>query len=449
MKSPKRITDLSILIVYPAFILLVLVMFASSLPAAAEAGLTGEYWTSSMCSNCHNRIVDQYRQSMHARSFTNEVFQAQYFKEVLPAVSMDASLNGDARSCIACHSPITYLGSGGRFVSKERVDPEMSGVTCDFCHTIRGYRDDRPGNGNYIARPGEQKLGPLIYKSSLAWHHAYSELHTKSEFCAICHNQVNRYGVEIKSTYTEWKESLYEKEGVQCQDCHMNVQGFLTAGRPVYESGKAARTTLAEPPYRPRLYTHNFPGAHSKSQVAGALTLDIKVTEQTVSAGDEISIHVFVDNSRTGHKMPSGSADLRLLWLELKAYVMKDKTMTTIPVAVPRYSASGNAGNDREAIKDDIPEGSRVYRALFVDKRGRRTLASYNAAKIISDNRLGAAEIRKETYDFRIPDNAGNKLYLYAHLNYLPYPTVFAKKLGLAKPDTVVIASEKKIISLR
>ena len=220
------------------------------------------YWQSSICRNCHTGIFYQYLQSMHSNSFTNAVFQAQYFKEFLPSVSVDATLATEEEDCISCHSPIAYLTSGGKFVTKDQVDPEMPGVTCDFCHTIKGYKDNSPGNGNYVSEPGGEKLGP--FKHDSAWHHVYSELHTKSEFCAICHNQVNHLGVEIKSTYTEWKESPYKKDGIQCQDCHMNAQGFLTAGMPVYESGRAARITLSEARYRPKLYTHRFPvQAHS------------------------------------------------------------------------------------------------------------------------------------------------------------------------------------------
>jgi hypothetical protein len=289
---------------------------------------------------------------------------------------LNSRLRRDARGCIACHSPVGYILSKGSVATREDVDPEMSGVTCDFCHTIEGYRHDSPGNGNYISVPGEQKLGPLYYGQSLSWHRRYSELHTKSEFCAICHNQVNRHGLEIKATFSEWKESPYQEKRIECQDCHMNVQGFLTAGEPVYQSGQAAQTSLADPPYRPEIYTHEFHGAHSRRQVVGALTLKIEVEETAVSAGDEIGLSV------------------------------------------------------------------------FVDKAGKQTLSSYNATKIILDNRLSAAEIREETYHFRVPENAKGRLLLFADLYYFPYPGSFAQRLGLPKADGVVIASTKKTISL-
>jgi len=442
------------------FLLLLLTpstIWPSERPSTREAGLveSHEYWPSSQCRSCHAGIFEQQLQSMHARSFTNPVFQAQYFEELLPEVKMNWRLRRDAKGCIACHSPVRYILSKGNVASREDVDPEMSGVTCDFCHTIEGYRHKSPGNGNYISVPGEQKLGPLHYGQALSWHRRYSELHTKSEFCAICHSQVNRHGLEIKATFTEWKNSPYQEQRIECQDCHMNVQGFLTAGEPVYQSGQAAQTSLAHPPYRSKIYTHEFHGAHSRRQVVGALTLKIEVEETAVSAGDQIGLSVFVDNSRTGHKMPSGSAELRFLWLELRAYALGDRAMRTIPILVSadlegegRYGIFGGSEIDRDVSKDDVTEGSRIYRAILVDETGKQTLSSYNATKIIFDNRLSAAEIRKEAYRFKVPENAKGRVLLFADLYYFPYPASFAKRLGLPKADGVVIASTKEVISL-
>jgi hypothetical protein len=414
-----------------------------------------EYSPSSQCRDCHADISDQQQRSMHARSFTNPVFQAQYFGELLPKIKTRSRLRKEASGCIACHAPVSFILTKGKVATREDVDPEMSGVTCDFCHTIEGFRDDSPGNGNYISAPSEIKLGPFYYGLAESWHRKYSELHAKSEFCAICHNQVNRHELEIKSTFSEWKDSPYREKGIECQDCHMNVQGFLTAGEPSYQSGHAARTSLAKPPYRPKIYTHEFYGAHSRTQVVGALTLKIEVEEATVSAGDEIEISVFVDNSRTGHKMPSGSAELRFLWLEVKAYAAGNRPMKATPIGASTdlagedgYGVFGGSEIDSDPERDDVTKGSRIYRAILTDKFGKQTLSSYNATKIIFDNRLSAAEIRKETYHFRVPEGTKERLFLYADLYYFSYPSSFATRLGLPNAEGVVIASAKKAISL-
>ena len=408
-----------------------------------------EYWPSSMCQGCHDRIYDQHQQSMHSKSFENPVFQAEYFNELLPNLK-GPGLVKEAKACIACHSPITYITAGnGYIVSKDRVYPGMSGVTCDFCHTIKGYKGEKPGNANYISAPGYQKLGPFKYKTD--WHHVYSELQTKSEFCAICHNRVNHRGLEIISTFTEWKESPYAVKGIQCQDCHMNVQGFLTGGMPVYESGKAAQMNVGHASYREKIYTHRFPGAHSRSQVAGAITLKIKIDSPVVSPGDEIMIDVIVDNSRTGHKMPSGSAELRLLVLELKSKI-GDKVIT-VParsnMKIEMYDVAGQGKFDALVLRKDVPEKSRLYRAVCVDENGVQTLFSYNASKIIFDNRLNASEVRKETYNFVVPGDANGTMEFRAYLRYLPYPGSFAGKIGVPESVMIEIASAEKTIHVK
>lgn len=415
-----------------------------------KSGMPGpdEYWPSSLCQGCHDKIFYQHSESMHANSFENPVFQAAYFKKLLPDLA-DGGPAEEAKACIACHAPVTYAEKQRYIISKKEAYPDMSGVTCDFCHTISGYKGESAGNANYISEPGYRKLGP--FKHETDWHHVYSELQTKSEFCAICHNRTNHHGLEIISTFTEWRNSRYAKEGIQCQDCHMNILGFLTGGQPIYESGKAARMKVGSSPYRAKLYTHRFPGAHSESEVSGALTLTMEIDKTTVSPGNEITIDVFVDNSRTGHKMPSGSAELRLLFLDLNASV-GDKVIS-IPAGsdlkTDMYDVSGKGKFDNQILADDILKGSRIYRAVCLDKNGEQTLFSYDAFKIIFDNRLNASEIRKETYRFKLPEYAKGSLELTANLYYLRYPGSFAKQLGVPEAKVIAIASTRKLLSVK
>lgn len=413
------------------------------------------YLPSSVCQTCHTAIFDQHAQSHHAKSFTDPVFQGQYFKELLPRAEKDPRLLQEAKACIACHSPVDSVNLKGNEILRDEASPypALSGVTCDFCHTIAGYVGEMPGSGNYISEPSvERKLGPFMHEYN--WHHVYSKLQTKSEFCAICHNAVNQHGLEIKSTFTEWKNSRFAEENIQCQDCHMNSLGFLVAGQPRYESGRAAYLPFGRgAPYRSLLYTHRFPGAHSRTQIFGTanLTLTIETEKTIVSPGDKIIIHILVDNSRTGHKMPSGSADLRQLWLELTAF--NGERIIPIPsrsaIGSAGYDVAGKGPFDQEILSEDIPEGNRIYRAIFIDEERKQTLSSYNAVDIIFDNRLNASEIRKETYAFKIPENVKGKITLRASLNYLPYPSSFSNRFGLPKPDLFEVATIIKKIDLQ
>jgi len=409
---------------------------------------SNEYWPSLLCRGCHDKIFDQHSESMHARSFENPVFQAEYFRDLLPNLS-GSGLYDEARACTACHSPVTYINSKKSHIdSNTPVDPQMSGVTCDLCHTISGYKGGSPGNANYISAPGYRKLGPFKHKTD--WHHVYSELQTKSEFCAICHSRVNQKGLEIISTFSEWKNSEYAKRGIQCQDCHMTIKGFLTAGHPVYESGKAAHMFPGLSPDREKLYTHRFPGAHSKTQVEGAISLKMEFDKNTVSPGDEVTISLFVDNSRTGHRMPSGSAELRLLLLDLETSVgNKPASVPARPVSdIEMHDVSGRGRFDKDFLGRDMPDNRRIYRAVCVDENGMQTFFSYNAAKIIYDNRLNASEVRKETYTFRIPDIAEGTMEFTADLYYISYPDSFARKLGIHKAEPIRIASAKGTLQI-
>ena len=416
------------------------------------ARVYSNYSSSLACTSCHDRVIAQHSKSFHAQSFSDPLFKGQYFKELLPQLEKDPELYQEARACIAFHSPIDFIARNGRVFSEEDVNPESSGVGCHFCHTISGYVGETPGNGNYVSKPyRERMLGPFPEKDDR--HHVYSELHTKSEICGICHNGANRFGLEIKSTYTEWKNSVYAENKIQCQDCHMNAVGFLPEGKPVYEKGCAVDPSnpFCRAPDRPRLYSHRFPGAHSKNQILGSgdIPLHIETEMLAVSPGDGMKIHVFVNNSRAGHKMPSGSAELRQLWLELEACDGDEKIpIPILPMGADVYGIAGKGPFDQEILGEDIPKGTRIYRAILVDNTDRQTLSSYNAVRIIFDNRLNAAEIRKETYSFKIPGNLKGKITLKATLNYLPYPSSFSRRFGLPKVEAYNVSTASKEVLL-
>jgi hypothetical protein len=433
------------------FSLVALFILYTDLQPRAEdmSTLSEQYWPASTCRECHVKIFDQHSQSMHSRSFDDPVFQAQYFRELLPKINSDAGLASDAEGCIACHSPVTYSMGNKLVKSTSEVLSESSGVTCDFCHTLKSYSDDKPGSGNYVSVPAKQKLGPFNSESN--WHHVYSELHTKSEFCAICHNMTNRFGLEIKSTFTEWKSSSYAEKDIQCQDCHMSEKGFLIADEPVYESGKASYSKLGHSPYRERLYTHRFPGSHDKEQIEGAIRLEMEFSSSDAVPGEDINIKIKIDNSRTGHKMPTGSSDLRFMYLEVKA-VTSDKVMSVPagPVSgMTGYDVTGFRISDAETLGDDVSKGMRIYRSIFVDSMDRPILSSYNAVKIIFDNRIDACEIREENYQFVVPEDAKEFMSVEARLYYIPYPALFAEQLKLPKPEAFEISSITKRVEIK
>lgn len=406
-----------------------------------------EYQPSAGCRICHERQYTQHQESLHARSFSDPAFQAQYFKELLPLAEDNPELVNEADRCIACHSPISFQKKKGRAGPERAFDENLSGVVCDFCHRVGAYKGARPGGGNFMSSPGDMKFGPFkVAKSD--WHHIYHELQTKSEFCAICHNDINHLGLEIKSTYTEWLASPYAKRGIQCQDCHMNTQGFLTAGRPVFESGKSTAMTVGSSVDRAQLYSHRFPGTRARKQLESAVVLDLTFDQVSVAPGAEVTIRVEVANRHAGHSIPTGSTDLRLVWLELSLETPGGGVpIPAVSAAVETpFDVAGRGAFDAQIIGSDVPAGSRIYRSVFLDATGVQTVASYKATRVAFDNRLKAEEVREERYTFKVPGDAREPLAFTARVRYLPYPGSFARALAIAPAATQLLAETGKFL---
>ena len=230
----------------------------------------------------------------------------------------------------------------------------------------------------------------------------------------------------------------------------MNVDGFLTGGKPRFSSGKAASMNLGSAPERAELYTHQFPGAHSKTQVEGAIELAIEATPMDSRT---MAIEVTVDNSRTGHSMPSGSADLRLLWLEVTAQfgdrlisIPINAVETDVTANSKSNSIAGHGDFDAVLLGPEIPKGCRVYRAIFADAKGQATLDSYDAVAMLFDNRLKAAEKRKESYQLTMPEGMEGDLSIEATLKYIPFSSTFTDRFGLPKPEAVIVARRKIVL---
>lgn len=422
--------------------ILAVILFLPSLTSADEPSAGVTFSPPSTCKNCHPQIYDQYNESMHTHSYNNPVFKAQLAKDVLPKVATDKSAAEDAKGCITCHAPVRSLSQA--LPDSAELLQDADGITCDFCHTLTGITANR----EFISDTEGKKLGPLKINN---WHSKYSPYISTSNFCAVCHNAWNRNNVEIKSTYSEWKRSKYASNDVQCQDCHMSSKGYLSAsGKAEYASGKAAYLNGLgrENNEHARLFSHRFPGAHSKTQVDSALKLRMGL-EGTFRAGEPYMIAIFVDNSKAGHSMPTGSTDLRMLWLELVLHTEKGDFSVPMPARDRNgFDVAGENPADAMLIGRDIPKGARVYRTVFGDSGGKPIASSFDAARILFDNRLKQSEMRHEEVPVSFPSGLTKQVRLVAKLKYQSYPSAMAARLGVAPSRATVLATAEKVITL-
>jgi hypothetical protein len=329
------------------------------------------YTSARTCGRCHNDIYNSWKNSLHAFSLSDPIFDSAYMLALKEA--------GDEakRLCLRCHAPMTLMNED--YDLSEGVTRE--GVSCDFCHTVTAVHMDRPEKP-YSAELGLVKRSTLRKAGSPKHEVAYSELHGKAEFCGGCHNYVAPNGTPVMSTYEEWRRGPYAREGIQCQDCHM----VLSAGKVVSEQVKETG---------PEIHLHNL--IHDSDQVRSALSVQIAKAERSAEG---IEVEVRVTNVRSGHKIPTGMPSRKLVLtvsVEARGRIMKKQ---------------------------------RSYQRVLADKNGRTLTLDHEtllyAAKVVSDNRIGPREERIEHFSFIAPKSG--KMKVGAEVSYVYTPLILDER---------------------
>ncbi|MBN2366511.1 MAG: hypothetical protein EH225_11260, partial [Calditrichaeota bacterium] len=197
---------------------------AQDLPAGHEALGTksyDQYEKPEACQSCHAELYHQWTQSMMAQAYTHHWDEIEYFKLAVPHGQKDPKIADAADGCNGCHAPMAYLAGKVPPPRPEENTRANESVSCDICHTIKGFKGDTPFNFNYISDPGRLKYGNKEGKSSPHHDTKYLEFITTPKFCGTCHNEKSPFDVWVKSTQLEWEEGPYAKDNVPCQECHM------------------------------------------------------------------------------------------------------------------------------------------------------------------------------------------------------------------------------------
>ena len=440
----------------------ILISLCLLLSACATENITSDrllypYEPSVMCQGCHQETYEQYRNSMHSKSFSNPLFNVQYFKEMVPRALKNPKLAADARKCLKCHAPVVYMNFSGLVSTPQQAAKYESGVTCDFCHTLAGHTE----NGDYVQNPSGKKQGPLTSVSDLfnpanSQHAEYSGYLPMAEFCESCHSATNHLGMGVESTFNEWSKSRYGQNDDTCQGCHMNRNGYLKKGVAEYDSGVAAHMSIGntdiEQKIHKRLHNHSFPGGHSSNQLEGALVVQFRVGSRSPDVQGRFPFRIHINNERSGHKIPSGSSALRFMWVTVTAMADNGTMFPVLLLNSKRngatdYAVAGASPDDTAILGNDVPPGARIYRSVLVDAKGRQSLFYPDATRHVFDNRLKATEIRNEGYELQVPPNYSGQITLSATISYRIAPSSFATNAQVADFKPVVIASQQKKIS--
>ncbi len=414
------------------------ILFAPAILSSAEEGKYSydQFEEPGTCGACHTAIYEEWQQSLMSQSFTHEWDEVEYFKLALPQALKLEKVSGVKSGCIGCHAPLAFLA--GDIPPKPPAEGTRAneGVSCEICHNITGSTEKEPYNFSYTIEPGDIKRGPRKDGESGAHEIQYSEFTTSPELCATCHDEQSPYGAWVKSTYREWKEGPYGREGVRCQDCHM-----------YHAPGKSSEDGIE----RKDIAHHTFHGSHVPGKLAGAIDIALYCEEDGIAPGKEARFRAELFNGKAGHSIPSGSAEERMLWLEVA--ITDSKGNTYYPQLMKKgfdgeeYTISDSKAVEYFAMGEimgidgfkglkrdgDIPDGVRIFRKPFFDPEGRMTICQwYTAENSRIDYRIGPRETKIETYAWSVPANmAEGPVKLSAALYYSQVPSSVGKFLNL------------------
>ena len=374
-----------------------------------------EFEPAATCGSCHQEIYQQWQQSIMAKSWEDPIYRALLAKA-------SAATNGKVdKFCTGCHSPIGLTTGTIQNVTHQKSDPKSDnlapGVDCESCHNITG----RTGldNGAYILEPNSKnglptKLGPR--KDAVSPYHEteYSELHTRSDFCAVCHNVTHPFShTPIERTYDEWLESNYSTNDTQCQDCHMpSYRGKAAVMGPVREDVAShyfagANTTLHK-------YFGDYEAAlRAEKMLKSAGTVEITEIKNLVPGG-VATISVKAENKNTGHKLPTGFPEGREVWIDFSVTDSNKKTLYRLG-----------------KIKDGKTEpGTKNFKVWLGDKDGNvLDIEVWQVEKVLKDNRLLPGGFEELSYSFLVPPQAKLPLQISATMKYWNFPQKLVDEL--------------------
>jgi hypothetical protein len=285
------------------------------------------------CNECHPKHFQQWSSSMHAYASEDPVFVAMNRRGQRET---DGSLG---TFCVKCHAPMAVeLGlTNGIDFDPAQLPPSARGVTCYFCHNVKSIAEDH-NNGLVLANDQTMRGGVADPVSSPAHRSAHDPLMDSdtnhSEMCGSCHDIVLPNGVAIERTFQEWQTTIFAERdasvSLTCGSCHMRSSTDVIADAPGLAVG--SRQFGFHEHLWPAIdqALTPFPGIDVQ---AAAIQRDLDPAIAIVGPAPFASnvqpggicldppgvLTVRIDSLGTGHAWPSGAAQDRRAWLEVKA----------------------------------------------------------------------------------------------------------------------------------
>jgi hypothetical protein len=266
--------------------------------------------------------------------------------------------------CVRCHAPRAFLEGRGDAIAMDELQPDdLAGVECELCHRMVEDAGVPAGNAGYtlddvLVNGDIPRRGPWAYEEGDPGQPAHEWINDpftgSSRLCGTCHDvttpreRLDDDGVGLgiqfseQRTYSEWLGSEFAVAGEDfrsCQDCHMpavtDMPGCfdnVNAGLSHPEGGRrhdlvGANRFMLE-------LLRGIYGSEGTDEIADffwdtsiertdellatAATLEVEApSDVDLGAGLEGIVATVTNN--TGHKLPTGYSEGRVMWIEVVA----------------------------------------------------------------------------------------------------------------------------------
>ncbi len=429
-----------------------------------------EWSNSTTCKECHSDIFKQWANSNHRHMADSNP----YYMVMENLAEMDRGVEF-RKWCMGCHNPSAVTMDQKRtthfmddnlmpdplFVQDSKNLQESyekhpyrleQGLSCIGCHSIT--KATPKGNSSFSLGLKERKTymfenspsktrrwianrlieaDPKVHKASYM-----RPLYKKSRFCASCHDETLPHnGKHVVTTFRQWQNSPYNdpnnpQKHKECIDCHMKQ---LHNGSFTNRPGRSTRGGSIKKDIKVHYFAggnYFLAGLKNDENRDQSIQL-LKTSAKLDAAVQNNTLIVGVTNTGAGHKLPTGAADFRQLWLDITLKDAKGKTI----LSSGKLDKHGN-----------IEKGSVIFNKVFGDKEGKPVgLMFWRYEKLLRDTRIDAG--KRVQNSFPIPQNAKYPLQAIIKLNFRIYPQwvtdiVKAAYPALPDPPVITIASMEK-----
>ncbi len=243
------------------------------------------------CKSCHPAIWREWENSMHAKAWVDEIYQAA--AEQVP---------DRETKCDQCHAPQPILITGVGKMPRLRNRQREAGVSCLVCHLdAQGAMHGPPASAETYFHAN---VTNPVYRDATA-------------LCSTCHGQPS---VPEHDQVSSFLDSKFAEEDRSCASCHMPIVNRLQSTAS-YESIKGRK--------------HTWRGSRSVAQLKRAANLKLEYATGKVSVKLE---------SKTGHVLPGGT---------LRTIILEVVLLTSDGTQHQKQQVSISAGNENRLLPNE------------------------------------------------------------------------------------------------